>query len=151
MLFSPSLESSANGFRARKNSMDAKLDRQRFFPFVLLLGWCVIIFWFSSQPGNGQATIPPLWYILERKSAHVFEYAVLVLLAFRYFHSTFWKESYRKQLFLSASFALMYGALDELHQFFVFGRGAQLSDVAIDGLGIMLMISFLLLIFRFRR
>lgn len=110
----------------------------RITAFALLLFWMIVIFSFSMMSGKLTEGPPPLWYYLERKGAHVFEYALLMLLAFRYFRLTYVRESLGRILLLAASFSLMYGASDELHQFFVPLRGAQLSDVAIDGGGILL-------------
>lgn len=104
----------------------------------LLILWCGVIFFFSQMPGSGIPVEPPLWYILERKFAHVFEYAVLALLAYRFFVTLYAKESYGRLAFLVLIFALTYGVIDEVHQSFVFGRGARFTDVAIDGLGITL-------------
>ena len=97
-----------------------------------------VIFSFSTLPGKETAGPPPLWYFIERKGAHVVEYAVLMLLAFHFFRRSFTRESLGRVLSVSATFALMYGATDELHQYFVPGRGAKLTDVLIDGGGIFL-------------
>jgi VanZ family protein len=117
---------------------------------LMLLLWCAVIFAFSHRPGSGVPFDPPVWYILERKSAHVFEYAVLAVLAWRYFTVVFHKESFIRILLLAASFALAYGMLDELHQFFIFGRGARFTDVAVDLLGIILSLGALTLWKRWR-
>lgn len=108
---------------------------RRFIPLVL---WCMVIFVFSEMPGSGRSVEPSLWYLLERKSAHVFEYAVLAFLSFRFFVTVYPREHFSRVALLSGIFALAYGALDEFHQSFVFGRGARLSDVAIDGIGIVI-------------
>lgn len=107
-----------------------------------------VIFFFSHLPGSGTNWEPPFWYVLERKSAHVFEYAALTFLAFRFFWLFYAKETFGRVLFLAAGFAIMYGATDELHQFFIFGRGAHLQDVLVDGLGIGLMSLILLFLWQ---
>lgn len=114
------------------------LMTSRFPAFVLLLAWMTVIFSFSMLSGKLTDGPPPLWYFIERKGAHVVEYAVLMVLSFQYFRLTFSRESFRRILFLSAAFSLMYGVTDELHQFFVPLRGARMWDVGIDSIGIML-------------
>lgn len=126
--------------------MEHKRFQTIFSPrLLMLLLWCAVIFAFSHRPGSGLPFDPPLWYVLERKSAHIFEYAVLALLAWRYFAAVFQKESFNRILLLAGSFALAYGMLDELHQFFIFGRGARFTDVAVDLLGITLALGALTL------
>ncbi len=119
--------------------MLSQIFRSRTVVLGLLLGWMAVIFFFSSLSGKQTAGPPPLWYFIERKGAHVFEYALLTLLSFRYLFLSYRNESYNRILVVAALFSLMYGATDELHQFFVPLRGARFSDVMIDGLGILLM------------
>jgi len=131
------------------------MERERFQTvfsprLLMLVLWCAVIFAFSHRPGSGIPFDPPLWYVLERKGAHVFEYAVLALLAWRYFVTIFRRESVTRVLMLTAAFALSYGMLDELHQFFIFGRGARFTDILVDGLGILFALS-LIALFRVRR
>lgn len=123
------------GAAPQKNVFDPS---SRFAAFLLLLLWMTVIFSFSALSGKQTMGPPPLWYFLERKGAHVFEYAVLFLFAFRYFLLVFFREAFLQVLLLSMVFSLMYGAIDELHQFFVPQRGARLTDVFIDGGGILL-------------
>lgn len=113
---------------------------------IPLLVWMGVIFAFSSLHGSGTASAPPLWYTLERKGAHVVEYGVLMLLSVRCALPLFPRERFRNILWLSGTFALAYAATDELHQFFVPDRGARLTDVAIDGGGILLVAGVLLLL-----
>ncbi len=103
-----------------------------------LLFWLAVIFSFSSFPGVSTTSAPPLWYFMERKGAHVFEYTVLTFLSFRFFRLSFREASLAIVLFLSMMFSLSYGATDELHQYFVPFRGAYMRDVAIDGGGALL-------------
>lgn len=111
-------------------------ENVRFQWLLPLLVWCIVIFLLSEMPGSGKNIVPSLWYVLERKSAHVFEYAVLAFFSFRFFAAVYPHERFSRVAILSGAFALAYGALDEFHQSFVFGRGARLSDVMIDGIGI---------------
>lgn len=104
----------------------------------LLLLWMCVIFFFSSLPGTPGAAVPTWDFILERKGAHVFEYFVLTLLAFAFFAKRFGREGFGRVLWTAALFSLMYAATDELHQFFTPLRGAKLSDVGIDLIGITL-------------
>lgn len=120
-----------------------------FFPFLLrgvsLLLWMIVIFFFSSLPGSDNPLAPTLLYYIERKGAHVAEYAVLMLLAVRFIFLLFPRESLKKILLIAGVFSIVYGATDEWHQFFVPYRGAKMSDVMIDGLGILLAGSLILL------
>jgi VanZ family protein len=97
-----------------------------------------IIFFFSSIPGGYWYYEPPAWLVVERKGAHVFEYAVLTLLSFQFLSLVFRKSLWRL-LGVAMSFAIMYGTIDELHQVFTPFRGAHIKDVAIDTGGVFLM------------
>jgi hypothetical protein len=106
-----------------------------------LLFWMIVIFSLSAMPGSGDALKPTLLFYMERKGAHVVEYALLTLLAIRFTSLLFSRETFKRILLLSAVFALAYGATDELHQTFVPFRGGKISDVLVDSLGILLTIS----------
>lgn len=110
-------------------------SRRTWVKGSVLLTWMGVIFFLSSMPGSGDAGEPPLWYVLERKSAHVFEFAVLTGLAFVFFREVFAREKWKRILWAAGAWSIAYGALDELHQAFVFGRGSRLSDVLVDALG----------------
>lgn len=120
-------------------------------PIAPLVFWMALIFALSSLPGSGTNVEPPLWYVLERKSAHVFEYAVLTFLSFRFLRAVYLRESFMKVVILSGTFSLMYAATDELHQFFVFGRGAKMMDVSIDGIGVIVAVVTLLVLRKWSR
>lgn len=94
-----------------------------------------VIFFLSHQPGTGIEWEPPLWYVVERKSAHVFEYAVLASLAIVCFRAWYRDERFSRILLLAWVTAVAYGFLDEVHQSFIFGRGAKVTDVAFDAVG----------------
>lgn len=102
-----------------------------------------IIFAFSHQPGSGSDVEPPLWYVVERKSAHVFEYAVLMGLSAWFFVTVFPHEKRNRILLIAFLLTVTYGFLDETHQAFIFGRGARFSDALIDCGGALLMVILL--------
>lgn len=98
--------------------------------------WLGIIFLFSSLSGSPYPYDPPLWYYLERKSAHVIEFAILMMLAVRFAFALFPRETFGRILLLASFASVAFGALDELHQSFVPYRGARLSDVLVDCIGV---------------
>ncbi len=105
---------------------------------LLLIIWMGVIFSFSALSGQVPDSPPPFSYFLERKGAHVFEYALLTWISFCFFRYTFVHDGWKKILLVAAFFSLAYGATDELHQFFVPFRGARFTDVLIDGGGVLL-------------
>lgn len=100
--------------------------------------WMGAIFTFSHMPGSATYYEPSWKLLIERKGAHVIEYAVLFLLSVQVFSFWFQKASLKKIMILSFVWSLTYGITDELHQFFTPYRGASFRDVAIDMLGILL-------------
>lgn len=108
---------------------------QRWLKGGVLLACMGVIFFLSSMPGSGDVGEPPFWYIIERKSAHVFEFAILTGLAFVWLREIFERDLGKRVLWTAGVLSIAYGALDELHQAFVFGRGSRLSDVMVDALG----------------
>lgn len=84
-----------------------------------------------------------------RKAAHMFEYAVLGLLSFAFYHGITRKEK-RKYLY-SVSTVIAYAATDEFHQFFSDGRAATLTDVLIDTSGAVIGLMFLFFLLKFVR
>ncbi len=77
------------------------------------------------------ATISTL-ELLIRKAAHISLFFGLYILLFFGFLVGAKKEEYAVPYTIS----ILYAMSDELHQYFVDGRGAALSDVAIDSLGV---------------
>lgn len=97
--------------------------------------WIAVISLFSSIPGSGLPFEPPLWYVMERKLAHVAEFALLAILVLRTLALRFPREPILYRALFAAASVFLVGALDEVHQLFVFGRGARASDVLIDVIG----------------
>lgn len=127
----------------------------RLFSWLFVAGWMMVIFYLSHQPAaesshlslsvtnwllSGLSMVIPKEFIeLEqlhfyiRKSAHFFAYFVLGVLLLRAFVISGvrgWKGAI--SAFLLSG---VYAVSDEVHQLFVPGRGAQVSDVLIDSAG----------------
>ena len=70
-------------------------------------------------------------HMLIRKAAHMTEYAILFLLAFRALR----KEGAKRPGLYALALCAAYAATDEFHQSFVDDRGPSVIDVGIDTLG----------------
>lgn len=135
------------------------IRRKKIF-LVLLIVCMVLIFAFSSRPGDesaedsswvsmlvGELFVPGFdeWSQAEqeafaagidhpvRKTAHATEYAVLALLAAGAFTDR--TTGIRAGIVVPCLIAAGYAATDEFHQLFVEGRSGQFSDVMIDTAG----------------
>ncbi len=97
--------------------------------------WAGIIFTLSSIP-NLESGLEQDFTL--RKIAHILEYAILTFLLLRAFQPNV--NQRKKILILTAIIAFIYALSDEFHQTFIFGRKGRLEDVAIDSIGILLVI-----------
>lgn len=111
---------------------------------LLLVFWMALIFYFSSQDatvsGNLSGGLLELFfsnlskdsilYVLIRKFAHVFLFFVLAILIDINISSYF-----KKHYIVALVFAILYCISDEIHQFFVPGRGCSVYDMLIDTFG----------------
>ena len=98
----------------------------RWFPALLLM---LIIFWFSSQPGD---ELPNFfnWDYVVKKGSHVLGYG---LLALSYLYLFGHNPKYYSCAWMMA---ILFAATDEFHQSFVNGRHPSVFDVLIfDNLG----------------
>ncbi len=148
-----------------------KIKLHKIILIILLCLWCCFIFYMSSQKGEqssllsqqishqinnkiphlqnytisvfnkyidlGHNQINIIFEKLVRKSAHMFEYFVLTLIILFVFD--FKKYRYVFALFFAGAVA----CLDEFYQLFVPGRSGQITDVFIDGIGIVAAIIFI--------
>jgi VanZ family protein len=137
------------------------IDRYRRFAFYVLplLLWMALIFSLSTNSASAEATNPVVNEILRkifpgvinylseehihtidfciRKGAHITEYTLLTLFAFRAFRYG----RPRFQSFMAFGpplFCVLYAASDEFHQSFYSQRGAAIGDVFIDSYGVLL-------------
>lgn len=115
--------------------------REKPWAIFLVVFWMCVIFIMSSFPGAAGRYEMPLLLLLERKGAHVFEFFVLALFAWNAFRVFSPMERAWLLVGLSSAFSLAYAFLDETHQLFVPFREGKISDVGIDGIGIILFIS----------
>ncbi len=99
-----------------------------WFPIII---YCLIIFIQSSCPSP--ETVPDLPYM--DKLLHFSVYAVLGALFLRAFKTTRLKNNIKLVITLSILASSFYGISDELHQYFVTCRNADIMDVLADILG----------------
>jgi VanZ family protein len=109
----------------------------RYFP---VMAWAGLIFFFSSLQTVPSPQDTVLNFIL-KKSAHIFEYAVLYWLAFRAVNRDETSSQKKRGDYLTPLvFTLIYAIFDEIHQSFVPNRHAKLYDVGFDLVGALLAI-----------
>lgn len=139
-----------------------KFDKKiqiKILKIILIIIWMIAIFIFSSQKGTESGntsrkfTIAIIQIItgknlaLEdpfvegiqlfiRKLAHFTIYAIGGFLIMNYAYTT--EKTMKQKMLYSITFGAGYAVTDELHQFFVFGRSAQVLDVAIDTAGVII-------------
>lgn len=148
------------------------MKRKRIVLCVLIMIWMIIIFLFSHQestkstmtsstvsskivkifPGLNKLSQEEKQFLVEtiepflRKLAHYGIYmmgGILICLFFTTYPLTDWKTILYSQLFGST-----YAILDELHQYYIPGRSAEIRDVLLDSLGIITGIIGIMLIYK---
>ena len=122
---------------------------------MLLISWMTLIFCFSNQDSDHSSEVSDgLIYrvsktilgknyekitkskaygnvvFVVRKSAHMFIYFVLSLIAFSLFYEFFGVS--KKTIIYTILFCFLYSITDEVHQLFVVGRSCEVRDVLID-------------------
>jgi VanZ family protein len=98
--------------------------------------WALLIFILSSIP---KLPLPELDLDFKDKIAHTVAYAILGYLTARalFYQSRFpgWR---KKFLLFAILLGIVYGISDEIHQYFVPGRVADVGDLIADGVGVIL-------------
>ncbi len=130
------------------------MKKTKMIPWSLVLGWMILIFLLSAQTGPESgalsggltealiALIRPLFpdarLLVEslesalRTHAHFIAYFVLgILLMNALTRDTLQTAASIRSFIIS----ILYAASDEIHQYFVPGRAAELQDVLVDALG----------------
>lgn len=137
---------------------------KKILSLVLLIFWCFLIFFFSSQTGSDSTnsshrvidflnkvlnifnpSLDMMDYkytvLIIRKLAHMFLYFVLYYLA--YF--CFYRFKLSKKKYFAILFCFLYAVSDEIHQLFVPFRSGLVTDVMVDMVGVFLAYFFLYL------
>ena len=99
--------------------------------WVPIFIYCLLIFIQSSYPSV--ETIPT--FLFSDKLLHFSAYALLGILFFRAFETFPALNNHHLTVALSILCAGLYGASDEIHQYFVPGRNADIMDLAADFTG----------------
>jgi VanZ family protein len=112
-------------------------DTDQSKPRIIFLYWlplivaCLAIFIQSSHPGPER--LPDVRFL--DKLMHFGAYAVLGILFFRAYETLPLKNNRNLLIFSSIVSATLYGVSDELHQYFVPFRHADMMDVVANTLG----------------
>jgi len=134
---------------------------KRVIAWILVILWCVVIFFFSAEDKNSshqrsqqitEVVEKTIEKILEpqnlriiakrslehyvRKSSHVLEYFILTMLIYNAL--TLSRIRNYKRYILSFIIAISYACFDEMHQAYVPGRGPMVEDVFVDGVGVLM-------------
>lgn len=147
-----------------------KIDKKtkiKIIKAILIVIWMIVIFNFSNQGGTkssgtsskvtrviintvtkdkeqpNKQTMEHIEKVV-RKCAH---YTIYTIGGFLIMNYTYSMEKTKKQKILgSLLFGAFYAGTDELHQYFVPGRSAQVTDVVLDSFGVITGILIYLLI-----
>ena len=126
--------------------------KKKHINWILVIGWMVLIFLFSSQPGevssgNNKFVIYLFNFLgldlnsifgtmsdfIVRKAAHFTEYFILYILLYRALKAG--KDASIKVFIGCILIVFLYACSDEFHQAFVPGRGPAFRDVMVDTCG----------------
>ena len=102
-----------------------------------VLAWMAVIFVLSSQPSLPSAPEALLDLVI-KKGGHFVEFAILAVLCFRAFVKAGADWVAKRPWLWSLVVSIGYAGLDEVHQSFTPNRHPQVSDVLVDGAGIVL-------------
>jgi len=118
-----------------------------FFYWLPVLIYCLIIFIQSSFPASEH--VPE--FDFSDKLLHAAAYAVLGLLLYRALSAMDKRISPARLIALSIFLTALYGASDEIHQYFVPSRSAEFLDFAADAIGGCVGVIAAMVIFRKRQ
>jgi len=110
--------------------MPIKLKRFVLYWLPLIL-YCLFIYIQSDHPSPEQILTFP--YV--DKVLHVTAYGIMGILFYRAYQTLRLKDNIKMLMFLSVVSASLYGISDEIHQFFVPFRQAEVADAIADMIG----------------
>ncbi len=112
---------------------------------VLAIGWMILIFTLSHQPGISPGSEPPSFFevmpSLLTNLLHIPEYGILAAL---YWFSV--RERFGSLIKINCTVVMMvflFASTDEFHQSFILGRYASAIDIASDVLGALIAVLLL--------
>lgn len=108
-----------------------------------VIAYALLIFILSSIP---TLSPPDLGLDFEDKLAHAVEFGILGFLLWRSFLRLF--QTTRTVYMMTGLCGVVYGGLDEIHQYFVPGRYCSAWDFLADGVGIILAIGIIIIVRR---
>ncbi|MCH8909943.1 MAG: VanZ family protein [Chloroflexi bacterium] len=119
-----------------------KLDRPWFWGLLSVV-WMAVIYGLSDRPGSDYEGVGGFlsWLPFAGTIAHIGLYFVLSVFVFRTIVATK-RLALGMSVYLTLFAALVYGALDELHQSNVAGRSSEVADVVADVFGAVLAVVF---------
>jgi VanZ family protein len=107
---------------------------QWLFFWMPVFAYCIVIFSLSAQPKAISAPgIPSGDQLL-----HVVQYSILGFLMARAFFTLHPRRSQAVLFMISLIISVLFAFSDEIHQFFVPGRTASVTDVMADGVGVLM-------------
>ena len=114
------------------------LERNPYTAWALVLLYAAVIFALSSMSNPPQPVRPSDGFGREvlTSAEHIIEYAILGILLLAGFRSLEKTRDHATTLAFLA--AVLYGATDELHQYFIPHRFCDLKDLLADALGALL-------------
>lgn len=115
-------------FENKKHSGSTLSTVVVWLPTIL---YCGLIFYLSSSPLPESVSQLPV----SDKVLHFLEYGLLSSLFFYSLRRSSPRRGIRATAVLSILFASLYGASDEIHQYFVPGRDSSIADVLADVFG----------------
>ena len=95
--------------------------------------WMAVIFTLGSMPIQNE---PVYFFRFQDKFIHLLEFGILGLLAVRALYLGGPRS--RSAYWWCIGLGILYGVLDELHQYYIPGRTVEVADLAMDWLGIFL-------------